>query len=74
MGVFPSPVPNTIVAPINIISSINTHLGNPWVILNPSEVESYGETMPLLLTKLSYLAIQCETESNIFFLQEDKLD
>ena len=40
MGVFPPPVPNTIVAPINMISSIGTHLGDPWVIPNPLEVES----------------------------------
>ena len=51
MGVFPPPVPDTIITPINMISSIGTHLGDP------SEVESYGDTMPLSSAKLSYSAI-----------------
>ena len=74
MGVFPPPVPNTIVSLINMISSVGSHLGDPWVILNPSEMESYGDTMSLSLAKLSYSAIQCETESNVFFSQKNELD
>ena len=61
MGVFPPPVPDAIVTPINMISSIGTHLGDPWVIPNPSEVEYYGDTMSLLSTQLSFSVIQCET-------------
>jgi hypothetical protein len=67
MGVFSPLVPEKIVTPINMISSIGTSLGDPWVILNLSEVESYGNTMSLSPVKLSYLAIQCETKSTIFF-------
>ena len=74
MGVFPLPLPDTIVSPINMISSVDTHLGDPWVILNPSEVESYGDTMPLSPTELSYSVIQCETESNVCFSQKNELD
>ena len=74
MRVFPPPVPDVVVASINMISSIGTHLGDPWVIPNPSNVESYDDTMPLLLTKLSYSAIQFETTSTVCFSQEDELD
>ena len=38
MGVFPPPIPDTFVAPINIISSIGTLMGDPWVLPNPAEV------------------------------------
>ena len=34
MGFFPPPVPDTIVTPINMISSVGSDLGDPWV--NPS--------------------------------------
>ena len=74
MGVFPPSVPNIVVSLINMISFVGTHLGDPWVILNPSEVESYYDTMPLLSAKLSYSTIQCKTESNVFFSQQDELD
>lgn len=74
MGVFPPPVPDTIVAPINMISYVDTHLGDPWVIPNPSEVETYGNTMSLSLTKLSYLAIQSEIESIVCSSHENELD
>ena len=53
----------------HMISFVDTHLGDTWVIPNPLEVESYGDTMPLSLAKLSYFVIQCETESNIFFFE-----
>jgi hypothetical protein len=54
MGVFPPPIPDTFVASINIISSVGTHMGDPWVLPNLAEVETFGETMPLSLTELSY--------------------
>jgi hypothetical protein len=38
MGVFHPPASYDVVAPINMISSISTHLGGPWVIPNPSKV------------------------------------
>jgi hypothetical protein len=74
MAVFPLLVPDIIVAPINMIYSIGTHLGDPWVIPNLSKVESYGDTMPLSPTKLSYSAIQPETKSNVCFSQKNELD
>ena len=74
MGVFPPTIPNTISAPINMISSISTHMGDPWVLPNPSEVESYGDTMSLSSTKLSYLVIQSEYESTVCFSHENELD
>ena len=73
-GVFPPPIPDAIIAPINMISFVGTDLGDPWVILNPSEVESYGDTMLLLPVKLSYSSIQCEIESNVCFSQKNELD
>ena len=57
-----------------MISSVGTHLGDPWVILNPSEVESYGDTMLLSLAKLSYSVIQSETKSTVCFSHENELD
>ena len=74
MGVFPLPILDAIVTPINMISFVGTHLDDPWVILNLSEIESYCDTMPLSLTKLSYFVIQSETESDVCFSQEDELD
>ena len=73
MGVFSPPVPNTIVTPINMISSISTHMGDPWVFPNLSEVESYGDTMLLSLAKSSYSVIQSESESTICFSHENEL-
>lgn len=74
MLVFPLPVPDAIVTAINIISSAGTHLSDPWVIPNPSKVESSSDTIPLSLTKLSYSVIQCEIEYNVYFLKENELD
>ena len=74
MVVFPLPVPDTIVALINMIYSVGTHLSDAWNILNPSKVESYGDTMLLSPTKLSYSSIQCETKSTICFSQKNELD
>ena len=57
-----------------MIYSLGTHSSDPWVILNPSKVESYGDTMPLSSVELSYCAIQSETVSDVCFSQEDELD
>ena len=35
MGVFPPPVPDAFVSPINMISSIGTFVGDPWILPNP---------------------------------------
>ena len=45
MGVFLPPIPDTIVIPINMISSVGTHMGDPWVLPNPTEGESFGKTV-----------------------------
>ena len=74
MGVFPPPVPDTIISPINMISFVGTHFGDPWVLPNLSEVESYGDTMSLSPTELSYSAIQLESKSTIYFSQKNELD
>ena len=74
MGVFPPPVPDTIVTPINMISSIGIHMGDPWVLPNMSEVESYGNTMSLSSAELSYSMIQSESESTVYFSQENELN
>lgn len=74
MGIFPPPIPKKIVALINMISSIDTHMGNPCVLPNPTKVESFGNKMLLPLAKLSYLMIQSESESIVWFPHEDELD
>ena len=74
MGVFPPPIPDVIVAPVNMISFLSTHLGDPWVILNPSKVKYYGDTMPLSPAELSYSTIQSDNEFDVCSSQEDELD
>ena len=74
MGVFPPPVPDAFVAPINMISSIGTFVGDPWILPDLTEVERYGNTMPLSPAKRTYSAIQSESASTICSPQEDKLD
>ena len=32
MVIFPPPIPNVVIVAINMISSISTHFGDPWVI------------------------------------------
>ena len=51
VGVFPPPIPDAFVAPINMISSVGTFVGDPWILPNPTKVETYGETMPLFSDK-----------------------
>ena len=61
MGVFPPPVPDAFVALINMISSVDTLMGDPWVLPNPTEVETFGDTMSLSPVEKSYFAIQLES-------------
>ena len=63
MGVFPPPVLDAFVAPINMISSIDTFMGDPWILPNLTEVETYGDTMSLSSAELSYSAIPSTTLS-----------
>ena len=63
MGVFPPPVPDAFVAPINMISSVGTFMGDPWILPNPTKVETYGDTMSLSPAEKIYFAIQSMTLS-----------
>lgn len=55
-------MPNTTnLDPLNMMSF---DVYDPWVIPDPLEVESYGATKPLSLTKLSYVVIQLVGASN----------
>ena len=57
MGFFPLSTPAIPkIAPVNMISSVGSY--DPWVLPCPSEIESFGDIMPLSLAQLSYSAIQ----------------
>ena len=74
MGVFPPPVPDAFVAPINMISSVGTFVGDPWILPSPAEEEQYGDTMPLSPAEKTYSAIQSESVSQSCSPPEDVLD
>ena len=74
MGVFPPPVPDAFVAPINMIFSVGTFMSDPWILPSPTEVEQYGDTMPLSPAEKTYFAIQSEFVSPICPPPEDVLD
>jgi hypothetical protein len=74
MGVFPPPVRDAFVTPINMISSVGTFMGDPWILPSPTEVEQYGDTMPLSQAEKTYSAIQSESVSHICPPMEDELD
>ena len=74
MGVFPPPVLDAFVAPINMISSVGTFVGDPWILPPPTEVEQYGDTMLLSPAEKTYPAIQLESVSHICPPTEDELD
>ena len=61
MGVFPPPIPDAFVAPINMISFIGTLMRASWVLPNPAEVETFGDTMSLSSAENTYYAIQSTT-------------
>ena len=74
MGVFLPPIPDAFVAPINMISSIDTFVGAPWILPNPIEVKTYGDTIPLSPVEQTDSVIQSEYVSAICSPQEDELD
>ena len=74
MGVFPPPVPDAFISPINMISSVGTFVGDPWILPSPAEAEQYGDTMPLSPTEKTYSAIQSESVSPSCPPPEDVLD
>ena len=74
MGVFPPPVPDAFVAPINMISFVGTFMGDPSLLPNPTEVKNYGDTMPLPPAEKTYSVIQSESGSTICPATADELD
>jgi len=62
MGTFPLPAPDTSqIASINMISTFCSKSIvsiDPWVIPHSSNIESFGDAMPLYLVELSYSTIQ----------------
>ena len=74
MGVFLPLVPDAFVAPINMISSVDTFIGDPWILPELTEVKTYGDTMPLSLDEKTYSAIQSQSVSTICPPSESKLD
>ena len=74
MGVFPPPVPDAFVTPINMISSVGIFMGDPWILSNPTEVETYGDTMSLSPTERTCSMIQSKYVSAICSPKEDELD
>ena len=74
MGLFLPPVPDAFVTLINMISSISTFMGDPWILPDPTEVETYGDAMPLSLVEKTYSAIQSEYVSAICPPLENELD
>ena len=57
MGVFMPPIHHAFVIPINMISSISMFMGDPWILPNLSEVETYGDTM----SKLKLMVTPCRS-------------
>ena len=57
-----------------MISSVGTHMGDPWVLPNLAEAETFGDTMSLSSAKSSYSVIQSESESIVCFSRENELD
>lgn len=74
MGVFPPPVPDAFVAPINMISYVGTFVGDPWILADPTEVETYGDTMSLSPAEKTCSVIQSESASTICPPMEGELD
>ena len=64
MGSFPVPPPE---APhmISMISTISDGSIDLWILPKPSEIDSYGDQMPLSLADLAYKSIQSAFEPSI---------
>ena len=61
LGCFPLPPPQI----PNMVAMISTMLGgsiDPWIILAPSDIDSYGDQMTLSPAELAYQAIQTTSE------------
>jgi hypothetical protein len=69
MGTFPTPLPSTThhIATIDMISTTtyqSLESSNPWIVPNPLEFDVLGDTMPLSLAEMSYVAIQSTSPSS----------
>lgn len=64
MGCFPLLLP-TVPHTVNMVSSIPHEPTNPWILLTPSDIDTYGEQIPLSPTKLAYQAFQSASESSV---------
>jgi hypothetical protein len=68
MGTFPTPLPPTThhIATVNMISTItyqSLESSDPWIVSSPMEFDVLGDTMPLSLSKATYVAIQYASPS-----------
>ena len=50
---------------VNMLSSIPHEHIDPWILLAPSDIDTYGVQMPLSPAELAYEAIQSASESPI---------
>lgn len=50
---------------VSMLSSIPHEHTDPWILLAPSDTDTYGEQFPLSLTELAYQAIQSASSSPI---------
>lgn len=61
-GFFPLSAPNIPkIAPVNMISFVGSY--DPWVIPCPSEIESFGDIIPLSSAELSYFVTHSACQS-----------
>jgi hypothetical protein len=68
MGTFPTPLPPTThhIATVNMISTMPYQYlesSNPWIVPSPMEFDVLGDTMPLSLAEVAYVAIQSTSPS-----------
>jgi hypothetical protein len=57
-----------------MISFVCTFVGDPWILLDPTKVKTYGDTMSLSPAEKTYTVIQSESVSMICPPLEDELD
>jgi len=62
MGCFPLQLPK-VSQMVNMLSSIPHEHTNPWILLAPSDLDTYRDQMPLSPTELAYQAIQSASAS-----------
>lgn len=50
---------------VNMLSSIPHEQTDPWILLAPSNIDTYGEKISLSLVELAYKAIQFTSKSSV---------